>query len=176
MSIDLSFLKQVVPTIATALGGPLAGVAAGFIADKLGVSDKTVKNVGDVVSKLTQSPETLIELKKLENDLSKYFAQLEIDVFALEVQDRASARNREIQTKDNTPKILAYSITAGFFGAFGYLIRYGFPEGNEAIITYMLGSLGTGWTTIMAYYFGSTKGSADKTAVMAKTITEKEKS
>lgn len=175
MALDLSFLKQVVPTIATALGGPLAGVAAGFIADKFGVSDKTIANVSDLVTSASQSPETLIKLKQIEADLKKYFAQLDIDVFALEVKDRDSARNREVQLRDNTPKILAYGITAGFFGAFGYLIRYGFPPGNEAIITYMLGSLGTGWTTIMAYYFGSTKGSSDKTAVMAATITGKEK-
>lgn len=173
--MDLSFLKQALPTIATALGGPLAGIAAGFIADKLGVSDKTIANVSDVINKATQSPETMLQLKQLDAELAKYFAQLEVDVFKAEVADRDSARSREVQLKDNTPKILAYGITAGFFGAFGYLIRYGFPEGNEAIITYMLGSLGTGWTTIMAYYFGSTKGSSDKTAVMTATINGKEK-
>lgn len=170
MAIDLSFLKQVVPTIATALGGPLAGVAAGFIADKLGVSDKTVENIGNIVTSATQSPETLVRIKEIEADLKKYFASLDIDLERIAAADRDSARNREIQTKDNTPRILAYAITGGFFGAFGYLIRYGFPPGNEAIITYMLGSLGTGWTTIMAYYYGSTKGSSDKTAVMAATI------
>lgn len=173
--MDLSFLKSAIPTIATALGGPFAGLAASFIADKLGVSDKTIKNVTDVIQKATQSPETFLELKKIEADLEKYFANLEIDVFKLEVQDRDSARKREMEVKDNTPKILAYLVSAGFFGIFIYVLREGLPPGNEPTITYMIGSLGGVWATIMAYYFGSTKGSADKTAVMAQTIVAKEK-
>jgi hypothetical protein len=173
--MDLSFLKQVVPTIATALGGPLAGVAAGFIADRLGVSDKTVNNINDLVTSATQKPETLIELKKIDADLKKYYDQIGVDLEKIAAQDRDSARNREIQVKDNTPKILAYSVTVGFFSILGYVIKNGLPTGNESVITYMIGSLGGVWGAIMAYYFGSTKGSSEKTAVMAATITAKEK-
>lgn len=175
MAIDLSFLKQVVPTIATALGGPLAGVAAGFIADKLGVSDKTIANVSDVITKATQSPETLLELKKVDADLQKYFAGLEIDIFKLEVADRDSARNREIQLKDWVPSVLGITIVAGFFFTLAWVAFYGLPPGNENAFMFLLGSLATMTQSVMSYYFGSTKGSNDKTAVMAATITGKDK-
>lgn len=169
--MDLSFLKQIVPTIATALGGPLAGVAAGFIADKLGVSDKTISNVSDAITKATQSPETLLELKRIDAELQKYFAGLEIDIFKLEVADRADARNREIQLKDWVPSVLGISIVAGFFFTLAWLAFNGLPPGNENAFMFLLGSLATMTQSVMSYYFGSTKGSADKTAVMAATVT-----
>lgn len=165
--MDLSFLKQVLPTVATALGGPLAGIAAGFIADKMGVSDKTIKNVSDVINNAMADPVQLLELKKIDADLQKYFAGLDIDVFKIEAADRDSARQREIAVKDATPKILAYGVTIGFFGILTWVMTKGLPEGNKEVAIYMLGSLSTAWTTIMAYYYGSTKGSSDKTAVMA---------
>ena len=171
--MDLSFLKQIVPTIATALGGPLAGVAAGFIADKLGVSDKTISNVSDVIQKATQSPETLLELKKIDTELQKYFAGLEIDVFKLEVADRADARNREVQLKDWVPSVLGISIVTGFFLVLAWIIVKGIPVENENAFMFLLGSLSTMTSSVMGYYFGSTKGSADKTAVMAATVTGK---
>lgn len=170
--MDLSFLKTALPALATALGGPFAGLAAGFIADKLGVSDKTIANVSDVLSKASQSPETMLELKRIEIDFQKYLVQIGITEAELEYKDRDSARNREIQVRDNTPKILAYSITVGFFGILGWIIIKGLPAGNEQVTIYMLGSLNTAWITIMAYYFGSTKGSADKTTVMAATLNQ----
>lgn len=171
--MDLSFLKQVVPTIATALGGPLAGVAAGFIADKLGVSDKTVANISGLVQSATQSPETLIELKKIDNDLKKYYEQVGVDIFALEIKDRDSARNREILLKDIMPKLLGSVIVGGFFMVIGLLVFKDIPSTRENIIMFLLGSLSNMTQSVMSYYFGSTKGSSDKTAVMAATINTK---
>lgn len=48
--MDLSdIIKGVAPTIATALGGPLAGAAVAFMADKLGASDQTKETVAQLV-------------------------------------------------------------------------------------------------------------------------------
>ena len=38
--------------------------------------------------------------------------------------------------------------------------------GNEALLT-MLGSLGTGFTMVLAYYFGSSAGSEVKNSIIA---------
>ena len=168
--MDLSFLKQALPTLATALGGPFAGLAAGFIADKLGVSDKTVANINEVLTKATMDPTALVEMKKIDVEFEKYLKQVDVDIFKIEAQDRDSARNREVAVKDLTPRILAYAITVGFFFILFYVAREGLPAGSEQVTIYMLGSLSTAWTTIMAYYYGSTKGSSDKTAVMASVV------
>lgn len=162
--MNLDWLVKAVPTIATALGGPLAGIAAGFVAEKLGLSDKTIEGVKASIAGAT--PEQFVQMKQIDADLQKYFASLDIDIFKLETADRDSARRREVEVKDNTPRILAYAITAGFFGILLYIMVRGFPADNKEVLIYMLGSLNTAWTGIMAYYYGTTKGSADKNKLL----------
>ena len=163
----MDWLKTALPTLATALGGPLAGAAASFVADKLGLSEKTVDAVKAAISGAT--PEQLIQMKQIDADLQKFFAGLDIDLERIAAADRASARDRESKTGDTwTPRALALFVTSGFFGVLGFLLVHGKPEvGGDALLV-MLGSLGASWTAIIAYYFGSTKGSADKTALLAK--------
>lgn len=165
--MDLSFLKTALPTIVTALGGPAAGLAVNFLADKLGLSEKTVDAVKTAIAGAT--PEQLIAMKQLDTDLEKHFADLGVRLEELEIADRASARDREVKASDSwTPRILAFAITAGFFGTLGYLLAYGKPaDGGDALLV-MLGSLGTAWAGVVNYYFGSTKSSADKTAMLAR--------
>lgn len=163
----MEWLKTVLPTVATALGGPLAGVAVNFIADKLGLEEKTVDAVKAAISGAT--PEQLVSMKQIDADLAKYFAGLDIRLEEIASADRVSARDREAKTGDSwTPRLLAFFITSGFFGVLGYLLVCGKPQtGGDALLV-MLGSLGTAWAGVTNYYYGSTKGSADKTALLAK--------
>jgi hypothetical protein len=170
MSKFIEIIKHSLPTIATAMGGPLAGLAAGFVADKLGVSDKTIANISEVLTKASSDPATMLELKRIDIDLQKFFANMEVDLEKVHSEDRDSARNREVQTKDNTPKILAYVVTAGFFGILSWILFKGFPKDNTEVVIYMLGSLSTAWTGVMAYYYGTTKSSADKTTILANSL------
>ena len=45
----MDWLKTIAPMLGTALGGPLGGAAAEFVADKLGLSEKTVDAVTSVL-------------------------------------------------------------------------------------------------------------------------------
>ena len=164
----MDWLKAALPTIATALGGPLAGVAVGFIADKLGLEEKTVEAVQAAIS--GASPDQLIALKQIDADLAKYFAGLDIKLEEIAAADRESARGREAKTGDTaTPRWMAFLVTGGFFGALGWLMVNGKPDfGGDAMLI-MLGALGQAWGAIISYYFGSTKGSAEKTALLARS-------
>jgi hypothetical protein len=168
MSGNLDWLKSVVPTIATALGGPLAGVAATFVADKLGLGDKTVEAVQAAIS--GASPDQLIQMKQIDADLQKYFASLDIQIDQIDAGDRASARDREIKTGDSlTPRILAAVVVIGFFGTLWFLFLYGVSaEKAGSAVLILVGVLGSGFGQVLNYFFGSTKGSADKTALIAK--------
>lgn len=164
----MDWLKSVLPTVATALGGPLAGVAVNFIADKLGIEEKTVDAVKAAISGAT--PEQLVQMKAIDADLAKYFAGLDIKLEEIAAADRNSARDREAKTGDSaTPRWLAFFITAGFFGVLGWLLVSGKPTSGGDALLVMLGALGGAWSSCVAYYFGSTKGSADKTAMLARS-------
>lgn len=163
----LGVLGTIAPGLATALGGPLAGAAVGAIISALGLpADTSAEEVAAQVA--SASPETLLKLKAAEQDFTKAMRALDIDLEKIAAGDRDSARQREVQIKDWTPAILAYLVTVGFFGALGWLLVAGKPEiGGDALLV-MLGSLGTAWTAIISYYYGSTAGSKLKTEALFK--------
>lgn len=77
------------------------------------------------------------------------------------------AVSEQIPRRDaRTPALLTIVVTVGFFGVLLWLILHGLPESGRDPILIMLGTLGTAWTSCVAYYVGSSSGSAQKTAAM----------
>jgi hypothetical protein len=153
----LDLVKGVAPTLATALGGPLAGAAVGMLADKLGVPEKTVEAV---TAALVSNPANLEKLKEME-----------LEFYKIDAQDRNSARNREIEiakadvhfiTK-NITSLLAIGILAGSMIIALLVFFVDFPDSQENILIFVLGSLFSIATQVVSYYFGSSQGSKDKT-------------
>jgi hypothetical protein len=166
----LNLVRTVAPSIASAVGGPLAGMATKAISEALlGKPDGTEEELAQAAIKAT--PEQLLALKKAENDFALQMRELDIDLERIAGADRDSARNREIKTKDWTPKILAGGITVGYFGVLFYMLTHGLPTtgGSEAMLV-MLGTLGTAFGGVMAYYFGSSAGSKEKTEAMNRMV------
>lgn len=167
MKVDWKkIVGTVAPTIATALGGPLAGVAVKTIATQLiGNPEATEAEVEAAIA--SADPQTLLRLKEIDLEFQKAMSNAGIELERIAADDRNSARQREIAVKDHTPALLAYAITVGFFGTLAYLLVYGKPEmGGDALLV-MLGSLGTAWAGVIAYYFGSSAGSKDKTQALS---------
>lgn len=164
----MDWLKSLAPLLGTALGGPLGGAAASFLADKLGLPDKTVAVVSELLSSGQLSPEQISAIKVAELEFQKFLESNKIKVQELENADRAGARERETKTGDSlTPRLLALGVTLGFFGVLGYLMVAGKPpDGGDAMMI-MLGALGGSWTAIVSYYFGSSASSAQKTNLLA---------
>ena len=164
----MDWLKSLAPLIGTALAGPLGGAAASFVADKLGLPDKTVAAVTELLSSGQMTPEQISAIKTAELEFQKFLETNKIKVHELENADRAGAREREAKTGDSfTPRLLAIGVTCGFFGVLGYLMVAGKPtQGGDAMMV-MLGALGGSWTAIVSYYFGSSASSAQKTKLLA---------
>jgi membrane-bound ClpP family serine protease len=155
-------LGQLAPSIATALGGPLAGVAVKTLSNALfGHEDGTEEQISDAMASAT--PDQLAAIKRIDADFKVQMKSLDIDLERIAAGDRDSARQMQAATKDWVPKVLAVVITLGFFGILIWMLLNGMPKtGTEALLM-MLGALGTAWTGVVNFYYGSSAGSKAKT-------------
>ncbi|WP_425091989.1 hypothetical protein [Tropicimonas sp. S265A] len=157
-------LGAVAPTVATALGGPLAGLATKAVAEKLtGNPDASEEDLVAAIS----SGEDLIKLKELELEFKTQLQNAGIKLEEIAAEDRDSARRREVETGDRTPAILGAVILAGFFGVLGLLFFQGLPEAGGEIVVGVIGILGGLCAQVGNYFFGSSAGSKSKNAIIA---------
>ena len=148
-------LGVVAPTIGTALGGPMGGVAARTLATSLlGKSDATEQ---EIISAVTgASPEQLAMLKNAELEFQTEMKKLDIDLARINMQDRDSARRRQAEMGDHVPSVLAIMTLVSFFGYIGAVTFW--PGGIDADIGFIniaVGWLGGTASTVVACYFGS---------------------
>ena len=154
-------LGQLAPSIATALGGPLAGVAVKTLSSALfGHEDGTEEQISEAMTAAT--PDQLAAIKKIDADFKVQMKSLDIDLERIAAGDRDSARQMQRETKDWVPKVLAIVITLGFFGILIWMPQ----TGTEALLM-MLGALGTAWTGVVNFYYGSSAGSKAKNDLLA---------
>lgn len=149
-------LVGVAPTVATALGGPLAGAAVKAIADKLGLPE----DVNLITTTLETNPELALQLATI--DIKK------LEIYA---QEMNSARERELKiaSSEHAPlinKIVTPILALGTIGAsfilFAILIFASVDPSSKDILIYVLGVLSAAVSQILSYYFGSSDGSKQK--------------
>jgi len=157
----MEWLTQIAPGIATALGGPLAGLAVTAISKALGIDEKDVQSTIES-GKLTA--EQLTSLKQAEIELQAKAQELGLNFETLATQDRKSARDMQISTKSIIPAVLAIGVTIGFFAILVGLMTDNVTKSDALLL--MLGSLGTAWTAIVSFYFGSSANSEKQTEML----------
>ena len=153
----MEWLAQIAPSIATALGGPLAGLAVTAVSKALGIDEKDVQST---IESGKLSAEQLVSLKKAEIELKAKAQELGLNFEKLATEDRNSARTMQASTKSIVPPVLAFAVTVGFFGIL-FALMMGYASKSDELMI-MLGSLGTAWTGIIGFYFGSSAGSQAK--------------
>jgi hypothetical protein len=167
----MDWLKTLVPLLGTALGGPLGGAAASFIADKLGIESSTIEAVTDVLNSGKLSPDQLSNLKLAELDFKKFLEQNKIDLARMDMENTVSARTMQTTTHSTTPAVMSYVITAGFFGILAFMMSDAYVASEPLLV--MLGSLGTAWVAVVNFWFGSSHGSVQKSEMLANQIAAK---
>lgn len=170
--------KGAFPFISTALtaGGPLGTMASAAIGKALGV--EKVDDPEQAIAGAT--PEQLLALKNAEQEFAARMAELGFNTVEkleeIAAADRNSARQREIAVRDKTPMILAFIVVGMVISIEGFIIWHGLgmmDATTAAIVGRILGTLETGLVMVLAYYFGSSSGSADKTAILARVQEDK---
>jgi hypothetical protein len=163
----MDWLKALVPVLGTALGGPLGGAAASFIADKLGIEGKTIEAVTDALSSSKLTPEQVTQIKAAEIDFRKFLETNKIDLARLEVDDRKSAREMQVAVHSNIPGLLAVIIVTGFFAILICMMLGILKTTDQESLLILLGALSAGFGAVLNFFFGSSHGSQAKDAMLA---------
>lgn len=97
----------------------------------------------------------------------------ELDRERVSAADRDSARKREIEVKDKTPRQIAWVSFIGFFLILLTLMFIPVPPTAKDALLIMLGTLAGIVTSISSYYYGSSSGSARKNETIDKLMDKK---
>jgi len=159
-------IATVAPTVATALGGPLAGIAVQQLGRVLlGDEQADAAQVRDAARAMTA--DQLVALKTVEADFKARMAEAGIEMERIAAGDRDSARRRQVDMGDWTPSALGVVIMGGFFGILTLVLLSDLPEGTSDVVNVLLGALGGMCAQVGNYFFGSSRGSKNKDAVLA---------
>lgn len=147
-------IGSVAPTIATALGGPVAGMAVKALSGALfgheGASEDEIKT-----ALANPSADQLAALKKIDADFKVQMKALDIDLERIAASDRDSARKMAIMTHDWTPRVLALIVVMSWGIVQWFLLHNVIDPSMRELIARVLGTLDGALMLILAYYFGS---------------------
>ena len=163
METLLNLLKGIAPAVATAVSGPLGGLAISTIASKFGVED----SVEAVAKAIAGDPEAATKL-----------AELDLRQFQAESADRDSARQRESAVAaaggstlaQMVVPILALGTVSLTFVFIGILLFKVIDTAQQQLVIFALGYATAAAQQVLSYYFGSSKSSQDKTSALQKAL------
>lgn len=187
---------SVVPGIGSALGA--AGGLALDLAPELGQwlfgpqSDATVKAVTTAVEAVTGTTDAAAQVSALANpdlasqlrmslagiaaDRAAAAAKAAQDALVAQLADVASARSTTVQlVHDGSPMawgaaIVSVIVLVTFGGVMALALFRALPPNAEPILNVLLGTLGAMATSVVSYWVGSSIGSAQKDARLAKLL------
>lgn len=165
----MTTLKQLAPTVASAILGPMGGIAVAAIGSVLGVSDATQDKIAEVIKNGQLTPEQIGEIKKLEMQYQENERERGFKYAELAFKDRDSARLNN--TAGGTQKMLfglSLVLLALTLGSEVMVLFNGIPAAvPEIIVGRVLGLMDSVALMVLAYHYGSSSGSTAKTELLA---------
>ena len=147
-------INSVAPTLATAMGGPVAGMAVKALSGALfghqDASDEEIK-----LALANPTAEQLAALKKVDADFKVQMKSLDIDLERIAASDRDSARNYAIMTHDLTPRVLAVIVVVAWGCVQWFMLHNVIEPSMRELIARVLGMLDGALMLVLSYYFGS---------------------
>lgn len=170
----LETLKKIAPTVAAALGGPLAGVAVTALGELFGLPEATGDRIKAVIEDQQMTGEQVAGLRQLELKLKAEELERGFRYADLEFRDRDSARSMQKATQARTPAVLTWVIVVIVLCLEGALMFGQKPVGvSDIVLGRILGTLDTSLMMVLAFWFGTTYGSSRKTDLLSPQVTVK---
>lgn len=157
----LSILKGVAPTVATALGGPWAGMAVRTLSKELfGTEDAPID---DIEAALTSGDsDTLLKAQAANHEFEIKMKELKIREEELQYADIASARQREVSVRDKMPMILGILAFVQWYAVlfvvlFGKFVGIELDKDQMMTVMFVLATAQAIVLAVISYYFGSSQ-------------------
>lgn len=157
-----SVLSTVAPGIATALGGPLAGLGTKAIISALGLGpDASEAEIAAAVNGAT--PADLLALKKADQEFALELKKLDVSLDDIAAKDRDSARKRASEQNDWTPQIIGGALIL-VWSAINYCLLTGLfkPTIAPELVGRVLGMIDGATMMFLAWLYGSSRGNGKK--------------
>jgi hypothetical protein len=166
-----SFLSGLAPTLASALGGPLFGVAVAGLTKILGIDGGTVADVTKAISDGRVTPEQVAEIRKLEMQFQSDEKERGFRYAELEFKDRDSARNANVHGGIQAHMFwLSVTLLVLTLGTEIYILFNGYPNTlPDIIVGRILGLLDGVALLVLGYHYGTTSNSMQKSAMLAQS-------
>ncbi len=163
-----TILKSLAPTVASAVLGPLGGVAVAAIGNILGVSDATQDKIADVIKNGQLTPEQIGEIKKLELQYQENEKERDFKYADLAFKDRDSARKANVDGGVQKHIFwLSVVLLVGTLGTEGYVLFHGLPPSvTDMVAGRVLGLMDAVALMALTYWYGTSNGSAIKTNLL----------
>lgn len=190
MAIKFKELQSIAPLLAAVAGGSpaIAAGAIGLLVDALDISSSSsVEDIPKEIKKRIQDdPNVVTRLKQLERDNQQYLRSVQLQMVQAEYADRANARAREVAITAATGSRDWYVAVLGAFVVLAFTLVLGMmvfkpvkedkirSESSVALINILVGALTAGYSTVLAYYFGSSTGSKSKDGTIASMTQQSE--
>ena len=155
----MDWLKSIAPTIATAMGGPLAGMALEAVSKAIGVDPSEVQNT---INSGKMTAEQIASIQTAEIALKARAQEMGLDFEKLAVADRSSARQMQISTNSFVPPTLSIMIVVAWSAVQYFLLTHIIDSSMRELIARVLGTLDGALMLVLSFYFGSSSGSQAK--------------
>ena len=164
-------LKELAPTVATALLGPLGGAAISALGSILGIDSATQEQIKKAVENGQLTPEHIAEIKKLEMQYQENEKERGFKYAELAFKDRDSARSANVQGGTQGKlfwlSMLLLSVTLGSEVA---VLFWGYPTSTpDIVVGRVLGLMDSVALLVLSYWYGTSSGSAQKTELLSQS-------
>ncbi len=167
----LAFIERIAPTIASAVGTPVAGMAVSAIESALGITggDGSTDKIEQAIVNGQLTGEQIAGLKKADQDFQAKMKALDVDLERMQLQDVEGARQMQVAKPSPVPAVLSIIITLGFLGILSAMLAGVDVTENQAFLI-LIGSLGAGYTQVLNFWLGSTRHSQSTASINAETV------
>ena len=159
----MDWLKSLAPTLATAFGGPLAGMAVEVCSKALGIEPSEVQNV---ISSGKMTADQIASLQTAEIALKARAQEMGLDFEKFAVADRASARQMQMTTGSFVPPLLSVLVVVAWATIQYFLLTHVIDPTMRELVARVLGTLDGALMLVLSFYFGSSAGSQAKDTML----------